>query len=640
MVYLITSLLLTSVLVCIFFSVNYLFNKTNIILGYREKFLFSALSLSTILLISLEILSINKQINSRNIWIIWASVLILLSIFLLSRKESIFREINNFSNWVRAIWQNSHSFEKMLLLFVIVLILILGFLGFVYPSNYSDSMTYHMPRVMHWAQNNSIAPYPTTFLRQISMPPFAEYHILNLFLLSGDDRLSAWVQWYFLFISIIGVSVIVKLLGGTRNAQLISVTFTVSLPAVLLQATGTQNDIAVAAWVIIAVSFLIMWMRDPGNLMIIICTGAAIGFAILTKATSYIFLAPFIIWAGIVILSKNKRFLLYAVLIGLIVISINFRYFSRNYQLFGSPLGPSRDYFNLMFTPASFASTLIRDMASNLRFTFSPNEVNTLSDVVLSNIHNFTGLQNNDQRITWYLKPTFFPITNKDILFEGYAPNPFHYLTIIIAVIITIFNLKNTTNQEKAFFVCLLAIDILYNSIMKFQLGAIRLHTTVFILWGAFLSKRLLANNDFPKIVFVFLVIPTAFWFIINDQGHPLNIQRIASSLTNRNDIYRYTRPYLFEDVDFLTDKIIDHNCSRIGIEFGSEVWEYPIWSFLQAKNYKGQIKHTYVRNVTKTLIESGYKPCAIFTNDKKRRREYPDSIRFKGVQYQVLIIK
>src|SRR6185436_4583982 len=63
------------------------------------------------------------------------------------------------------------------------------------PPNNWDSMTYHMPRVAHWAQAGSVAHYPTHILRQLWLGPWAEFGILHLYVLAGGDRLANLVQW-------------------------------------------------------------------------------------------------------------------------------------------------------------------------------------------------------------------------------------------------------------------------------------------------------------------------------------------------------------------------------------------------------------------------------------------------------------
>src|SRR5574341_105350 len=56
---------------------------------------------------------------------------------------------------------------RLMLASTMLLILTLGALAITLPTTNWDSMTYHMARVMHWVQDQSVAHYPTTNGRQL-----------------------------------------------------------------------------------------------------------------------------------------------------------------------------------------------------------------------------------------------------------------------------------------------------------------------------------------------------------------------------------------------------------------------------------------------------------------------------------------
>ena len=67
------------------------------------------------------------------------------------------------------------------------------------PYNW-DSMTYHLPRIMHWIQNGSINHYSTNIVRQVTSPTFAEVSNMHIYLLSGETDLYVNLLQTFSFI--------------------------------------------------------------------------------------------------------------------------------------------------------------------------------------------------------------------------------------------------------------------------------------------------------------------------------------------------------------------------------------------------------------------------------------------------------
>jgi hypothetical protein len=97
---------------------------------------------------------------------------------------------------------------------------VLGLLGWAFvqavlaPPNNVDALSYHLPRQVYWLQQGSVAHYPTSVLRALTMPPLAEYAGLHLAALSGGDRWHNLVQWTAMVGTLVAVTGLARLLGG------------------------------------------------------------------------------------------------------------------------------------------------------------------------------------------------------------------------------------------------------------------------------------------------------------------------------------------------------------------------------------------------------------------------------------------
>ena len=131
------------------------------------------------------------------------------------------------------------------------------------PPNNMDSMSYHMPRVMHWIQNASISHYPTNTVRQISFPPGAGYAVAHVVLLSGNDYFANVIQWMSFLGCILGVSLIAADFTS-RKGQIMSALFCATLPMAILQSGTMQTDLLVAYWLVCCAYFIFRSRRYSG----------------------------------------------------------------------------------------------------------------------------------------------------------------------------------------------------------------------------------------------------------------------------------------------------------------------------------------------------------------------------------------
>src|SRR5512137_1415568 len=78
---------------------------------------------------------------------------------------------------------------------IVLYLAMTALVAFLAPPNTFDSLNYHMARVVHWAQNQSLRHFITGLDIQNSNTPGAEAAILNAFVLAGGDQWSNFISW-------------------------------------------------------------------------------------------------------------------------------------------------------------------------------------------------------------------------------------------------------------------------------------------------------------------------------------------------------------------------------------------------------------------------------------------------------------
>jgi hypothetical protein len=64
---------------------------------------------------------------------------------------------------------------------------IIGITAIQAAPNTPDALIYHLPRVEHWIQNQTLGHYPAFVQHQLYMPPFTEITFLHLKMLTSKD---------------------------------------------------------------------------------------------------------------------------------------------------------------------------------------------------------------------------------------------------------------------------------------------------------------------------------------------------------------------------------------------------------------------------------------------------------------------
>lgn len=586
----------------------------------RELFLWCYIGFGLFIVFTTEFLSFFGLINRFSIFVCW----FFLSIF------SYLKLKNKFKYHLYGFVSKIDFSLNLIVLFrlLILAILILTLLAaLIYPPNTPDSLSYHMSKVMHWIQNGNVEFYPTAITRQLYLSPFSEFVILHLQLLTNGDYLANLVQWFSMIGCMITVSLINKELGGNNKSQLFSALFCVTIPMGILQSTSTQTDYVVSLWIIIFVYFIVRY-KTTKSIKYIYGFAVALGLALMTKQTAYIYALPFCIWLLFLALKKPNHLLLLFT-IPLIISLINFGPFKRNFELYGNPIGiHSSEYSRPTINEKINIKTTLSNFTRNITFNLMvPNSrVNNLTRNFINKVHDYIKISVQDPKTTfggeyW----TFFS------LYESYASNVLHLL-IIIFVTLTLIAQGNFRTPIQTYIINIIFGFLLFSIILKWSPWGNRLLLPLFILFTPIVGFGFfkIKSNKFYLFTSIILIVGSLPYLLMN-QTRPLltNIEKGLESKfiikpppflkNSRNELYFTFDPKLYEPYKKITDKIKESNCKIIGIDASKTLegaaWEYPFWVMTKDENSGLYAKIFYfnVKNTSSEILKNKFleKPCA-----------------------------
>ena len=597
-----------------------LFKRTSSNFNTRDAFLFGVVALGVVLVLITEILSLFHLLNRRALGLSWIVVILISFLFLLilMRWKSITRfSLSAAKLKLARSWPEFSRFEILVWALIGGQIFTLGVVAYLYTPYHYDSMTYHLPRVMHWAQNHTVAHYATNIDRQIQMPPFAEYIMLHMQILDNSDRFVNLVQWFAMLSSVIGVTNIAAKLGANRVQQGISALLCAFIPMGILQSTSTQNDYVVSLSIIIFVSFLISLLRDPTNKLFVAGVGMAFGLALLTKGTGYIYtIAIAIVLIGYYIYCYRAKVIRTAAAIMVITVALNAGHYLRNYALYRSPLGPSSSYRNEIFTPGVLLSNTIRNIAIHVPIKTGIGAID-LVDLYLMSwlrlIHQLSGLGPTDGRTSLSTAQDVFQPYNPDYQNDqDYSGNPLHMLLLVAAIGATLLN-PVYWRYFRYLWLVVLSIFLsflLFSFYLKWQIWGSRLQLPLFVLGTAIVPLILFKSQKSAVLAIPILVALFGFNWTFNNSARPISLSALY-------DLYPRPLGYLmnieeYQNYKAMTQMIAKANCKDVGLAVGLDSWEYPIWTMFKDHNFSPRIEHIYVSNATAILQPVDFNPCAV----------------------------
>ena len=481
------------------------------------------------------------------------------------------------------------SLDAFSLLVIAGIVAVAGYTALVYPPNSADAMAYHLPRVIYWMQNRSVAFFPTPYFNQIMLQPFAEYAMAHTYLLSGGDRFVNLIQWTGFVGSIVAVSLIAAAMGLSRRGQWMAALACATLPNAILQASGAKNDCVVAMWLAAMVYFALRRQ--------VVFVGLALGLALGTKATAYLFAPPMLLAVWMTAKRDWRRLPVEIGAVAAGVLLLNLPQYVRNVSLSGSPLG-----FDSAFGDGSFrwrnesfgwkptVSNVLRNVSEQLG---GRSEVmnRRVYDAVMG-IHRALNIDPQDPGTTWKWSQ-YGPPRNANQ--EADANNRWHLGLLAAAFVAAAFRRQR---PWLAYSAGLAAAFVAFCFYLKWQPFFSRLELPLFVL-GAPLIASLLDGLR-PAVLSLAVCL-----FLLDGTRHPLldNWTRPLRGPREPRDMAYFNDLTQFHDRDFLLGeaaRVAATGCEVVGIDINQNQLEYPLQALLREKDPRIRFVHVKVNNASR----------------------------------------
>lgn len=608
------------------------FNAKN---GYTNSVLETILIFSVILVFVTEGLSLLKCLNLTAVLLTWSGISMLLMFFLVKDRKGSFNVFKNLKSRLSSYHKALRIYEKLLLWFTLVGLLVLLFQGIIYPPNNWDCLTYHMSRIMFWLGNGSVEHFPTHILRHLYQPPFSEYFILHINLINGNDYLSDSVQWLFLVMSVFALWGVLDFFQVSGFHKLLAAFLLITIPSVELQSSSAKNDI-VCGFFVIAVLYYCLKSYYQTTLRNFMFLGISIGLGMLTKGTAYLFLVPILVlFIGFMlyklIKDKNFKIILYGCYIAIIVLALNIGHFSRNYKINHDILNvdeiEAKAYYNSNMDGKLFFSSLLKNIGLHVGYPIQKDY-----DVWIREYHQKNGISINDPNSNYL--DTIYAGPKKYETHEGYIPNsiPLYLILLISLPILILGVLKPSKYSRELLLLCIVFSQfILFVLILKWQPWHTRLHIPIFMLSVALVIVGIKRIRLLTAVVVVFipsLVYSFGFNFCYNNLRPIVTNHKYTQSIKigdSRFKKYFANQPQLYKEYISVLNSLYSDEPKKVGLMLTD--WEYPLFSSYYYD--KIELVAINVYNLTNQIPEDSENIDIIISNAAKT-----DYIIFNNKKY------
>ena len=605
-------------------------------LSVRGSLLLAFLAFELILLAITELTSVGHHFTFGIVSACWIlTIMVLLFATRGQIRQFALRVRSPDGTWV-GLRKHVGNLDVQEWIWISVVVAIFGMLvvnGAMYPPSNSDAMVYHLPRVEHWIQNRTIAPYAAHYLAQIELSPLSEYNLAHLHLMAGTDRFDAAVQLFSAAVAVVGVTELARLLGGTRWAQVMSAVVCATIPIGILLATSAENDYGAAATGLTLIVLVVAFRPDGHWVVQSLVVGAAAGLSYLAKGTMPTLVGPpvFALFCVAAYRYRKKTApLSVAKIIGLIlggVTIVTLPFSIQNYQLFDSVVGPTSQG-TLVKSPTlqGAGANITRLTAANFDIGNGRTGIDHfIAQTILpplGHLYSVFGIAPADPRYSFAQPLHTFAAGNYSVKVRSSAvgANPWHVLALVASLIVLVIAMVRGRKEVRVPLVLASGLTVgylIFAGLTRWSSYGIRYELPLLVAWSVIIA---LATARFPRwvghLVMTGLVVASLPQLIDNKSRplYPSDNHQNSYLLSYFEQRFVLPTQSAREAAAYqtITDVVAQSTCTRVAL--GNWVlFEYPLWVGLHHHHWHGTLDDFGVKNVTRRLSPH-YVPCAKVT--------------------------
>lgn len=448
------------------------------------------------------------------------------------------------------------------------------------PNTY-DSLTYHMARVAHWMQQQSVAYYPTNISRQNQMSPGAEYAILFFQILSASDRLAVIPQFASYLLLALGLGYLLRVGQVPKKMIPALVLIAMTTPMAVLQSTTTQNDLVCSLAVVVTLIALRPFLhRHPakvgGGDYALLGMSLAVGY--LVKPTSLLFVLPFF---GATFVLQWRR--------------LHFFFF--DFRRLGGML------FGLVVALAVAGPDIFRKIAHHVQRQevyplFAEWDIDRLLNPVRTLGQNLPWPEQTTQILGWFGYHGSVITNNVFMVSQDFIGNPIQILILLsFSLLSVLFAWCSFAEGRRRLSVLLLALCPLaawccFALLVRNQLWITRLQLPIFFLstlsvvyLGMLLrrQRRLFPYVQFGLMALALFSLAYASYAAVHNKTRSLDLAMFWGGRVEPREIGYYNSAPIKDHHDFFIARAAAEKCDRIGLMLGEDSVDYPLtWQLMK----------------------------------------------------------